>query len=288
VTSAVSPEPEALPAAPSIGHAPTAGAETATLVADDAIRSPLLVVPTDASSSVVIDISDGAHPAIVDLVDAESWVPDDVRGTGLLAAATWQRMVKRAIDISASVAMLAVLSPLLMVTALAVGLTSRGGVFFRQDRVGQQGRRFRMYKFRSMVRDAEALRARYEDRNHHTDGPIFKIPNDPRVTRVGRVIRRLSIDELPQLFNVIRGDMSLVGPRPPLPVEFDRYDQRELQRVLVRPGLTCIWQVSGRSEVDFDRWIDMDLEYIRHWDLRLDLRLLLKSVPAVISGRGAY
>ena len=120
------------------------------------------------------------------------------------------------------------------------------------------------------------------------DGPIFKIRDDPRVTSVGRVIRRLSIDELPQLFNVLKGDMSLVGPRPPLTEECSHYTARERQRLLVKPGVTCIWQVSGRSDLDFQTWVDMDLEYIQTWTLRLDLVLLLKTIPAVLSGRGAY
>jgi lipopolysaccharide/colanic/teichoic acid biosynthesis glycosyltransferase len=292
VTSALSPDPDARSLAASDAASlpldgPVVEAGSAPAVSDEA-RAALVVVPSSPSGDVVIDISDAAHPAIVDLIDATTWVPDDVRGTGLLVAATWQRFVKRALDVLGSVAMLTVLSPLLLVTAVAVGLTSPGGVFYRQERVGRDGRHFRMIKFRSMVRDAHAMRSLLEDQNRHAPGPIFKIPDDPRVTRVGRVIRRFSIDELPQLMNVIMGDMSLVGPRPPLPEEFDRYDQREMQRVLVRPGLTCIWQVSGRSEVDFDQWIDMDLEYIRTWTLTLDVRLLLKSIPAVIAGHGAY
>jgi len=294
VTSAISPESDPVtvvwPIETSPDLATAAGDHTAASLERGLqdVGAALLVVPTDASADVLIDLTGGAHPAIVDLIDAETWVPDDVRGTGLLAASPWQRVAKRTIDLVGAVGMLLLLSPLLVIAGLAVGLTSPGGVFFRQERIGRDGRRFRMYKFRSMVRDAEAMRATLRDRNQHAAGPIFKIPDDPRVTAVGRVIRRLSVDELPQLLNVIRGDMSLVGPRPPLPEEFDDYDQREMQRVLVRPGLTCIWQVSGRSEVDFDRWIDMDLEYIRHWTIRQDIQLLLKSVPAVIAGHGAY
>lgn len=240
------------------------------------------------SSDVILDLTDGAHPAIIDLIGTGTHVPDDVRGTGLLAASAWRAGTKRAIDVAGSLLLLVIASPLLLVTALIVAVTSPGSVIFRQQRVGRDGRLFPMYKFRSMVRDAHEQRHLHADRNQHEGGPAFKIQGDPRMTPVGRVIRRFSIDELPQLVNVLRGDMSLVGPRPPLPDEFDEYDRRERQRVLVRPGLTCIWQVSGRSDVDFDRWIDMDLRYIRTWSIRLDILLLLKSVPAVVSGRGAY
>jgi lipopolysaccharide/colanic/teichoic acid biosynthesis glycosyltransferase len=145
-----------------------------------------------------------------------------------------------------------------------------------------------MFKFRSMYRDAHEDRHLHAHQNRHTIGPVFKIPDDPRITRVGRVIRRLSLDELPQLMNVLRGDMSLVGPRPALPEEFDLCDDGVRQRTLVKPGLTCIWQVSGRSDVDFLRWVDLDLEYIRTWTLRLDLLLLIRTIPAVLRGRGAY
>jgi lipopolysaccharide/colanic/teichoic acid biosynthesis glycosyltransferase len=144
-----------------------------------------------------------------------------------------------------------------------------------------------MAKFRSMYMDAHDHRDEHVHSNMHV-GPIFKIRDDPRVTPVGRAIRRFSIDELPQLFNVLLGNMSLVGPRPPLPEEFLRYSARDRGRIAVKPGVTCIWQVSGRSDLDFETWIDMDLEYIQTWSLRLDLRLLAKTVPAVLTGRGAY
>ena len=207
--------------------------------------------------------------------------------TGLLDPALWQIAVKRGIDIALSVIAIVVLTPLLLAVALLVKLTSRGPIFYVQERVGRDGEPFKIVKFRSMYQDAHDQRLEHAHRNMH-GGPIFKIRDDPRVTPVGRAIRRLSIDELPQLFNVLKGDMSLVGPRPPLPEEFLRYDAREQQRLLVKPGVTCIWQVSGRSDVDFDTWIDMDLEYIRTWSLRLDVKLLAKTVPAVLTGRGAY
>ncbi len=206
---------------------------------------------------------------------------------GLIDADLWQVAVKRAMDIVASALAIVVLTPVLLAVALLIKTTSRGSVFYVQERVGRDGEPFRMVKFRSMYRDAHARRDEHAELNIH-QGPIFKIRDDPRITPVGRAIRRLSIDELPQFFNVLMGSMSLVGPRPALPEEFLDYTERERQRLLVKPGVTCIWQVSGRSDVDFETWIDMDLEYIEDWSLRLDLKLLMKTVPAVITGRGAY
>jgi lipopolysaccharide/colanic/teichoic acid biosynthesis glycosyltransferase len=205
----------------------------------------------------------------------------------LSGAKTWQLVLKRIIDIIGSSVALIVLSPVLVLAAIAVLADSPGPIFFVQERIGRDGRGFRMYKFRSMGKDADEVRYRHE-RANECSGPIFKIRRDPRITPVGRVLRKLSIDELPQLINVLRGEMSLVGPRPPLPGEFRRYQAREMQRLLVTPGMTCIWQVRGRSEIDFDEWVELDLEYIRTWSLRLDLKLLFLTIPAVISGRGAY
>lgn len=206
---------------------------------------------------------------------------------GLVDAAMWQLAVKRFMDIAASALAIVVLTPVLLAVALLIKCTSRGSVFYVQERVGRAGEPFRMVKFRSMYRDAHERRAEHAEQNMH-QGPIFKIRDDPRITPVGRAIRRLSIDELPQFFNVLMGRMSLVGPRPALPEEFLDYTERERGRLLVKPGVTCIWQVSGRSDVDFDTWIDMDLEYIEDWSLRMDCLLLAKTVPAVITGRGAY
>jgi exopolysaccharide biosynthesis polyprenyl glycosylphosphotransferase len=224
------------------------------------------------------------EPTVVEYRVAEPVAPSR---EGLLNAAWWQLAVKRGTDIITSALAIVVLSPLLLAVALLVRITSRGPVFYVQRRVGRDGDPFRMVKFRSMYRDAHDRRDEHGDQNMH-QGPIFKIRNDPRVTPVGRAIRRLSIDELPQFFNVLMGNMSLVGPRPPLPEEFLDYTDRERQRLLVKPGVTCIWQVSGRSDIDFHTWIDMDLEYIESWSLRLDLKLLAKTVPAVLTGRGAY
>ncbi len=222
--------------------------------------------------------------AVVEFRVAEEVAPSRV---GLLNAAFWQIAVKRLMDIVVSTLAIVALTPVLLAVALLIRTTSRGPVFYVQERVGRGGGPFRMMKFRSMYRGAHERRDEHSELNIH-QGPIFKIRDDPRITPVGRAIRRLSLDELPQFFNVLMGSMSLVGPRPALPEEFLDYTERERQRLQVKPGLTCIWQVSGRSDVDFDTWIDMDLEYIDEWSLRLDLMLLAKTVPAVITGRGAY
>lgn len=212
---------------------------------------------------------------------------EDVADVGLIAARRWQLVVKRVLDVVVASVLLVLLLPLVVLAALLVVTTTPGSAFYTHERVGRGGRRFRMYKLRSMYRDAAALRAGLEDANE-ADGPVFKIRDDPRVTPVGRVIRKLSVDELPQLWNVVKGDMSLVGPRPPLPDEVGTYDWLQWRRLSVTPGLTCIWQVSGRSEVDFAHWLEMDLDYIRRWSLRLDLLLLARTIPVVLLGRGAY
>ena len=159
-------------------------------------------------------------------------------------------------------------------------------MFFRQRRVGLNGRTFVLYKFRSMSRDAEGRRGELESLNEMS-GPVFKMQRDPRVTPIGRFMRRLSFDEVPQLWNVLRGDMSLVGPRPPLPDEVRKYVRWQRRRLSMKPGLTCLWQVSGRNRIDFDDWMRMDLSYIDNWSLKLDFEILLRTLPAVISARGA-
>jgi lipopolysaccharide/colanic/teichoic acid biosynthesis glycosyltransferase len=252
----------------------------------DATAETPVVIEIQGEHDVVVDLTQPPRPVIVDLVTTVE-PPEDL-STGLLVASWWQLATKRAIDVVGSLVMLILLSPILLVTAIAIATTSEGEVIHRQRRIGRDGRPFTMLKFRSMVVGAHEQRHLYEHRNDHDQGPIFKIRDDPRVTRVGRVIRRFSIDELPQLVNVLKGDMSMVGPRPPLPEEFETYNVRQQLRTLATPGLTCIWQVSGRSDVDFDSWVDMDLEYIKRWTLRLDLSLLVKSVPSVIAGHGAY
>ncbi|GAC1340623.1 MAG: sugar transferase [Myxococcales bacterium] len=197
-----------------------------------------------------------------------------------------QRALKRLFDIVSSAAALWLLLPVLLVTALLVKATSRGPVLFRQQRVGRNGRRFNMLKFRSMVVDAEELKAALLQHNEQT-GPVFKMKQDPRVTRVGRFIRKYSIDELPQLINVLRGDMSVVGPRPPVPGEVAKYEAWQLRRLCVRPGLTCLWQVSGRNQISFEDWMYLDMQYIDHWSLRHDLNLIFRTLPVVFLGRGA-
>ncbi len=195
-------------------------------------------------------------------------------------------MIKRGIDLTGSALALLVTSPLLALVAVLVKLEDGGPVFFAQERAGLYGRRFQMYKFRSMAVDAEARKESLAHLNEMS-GPVFKMRDDPRITRVGRWIRRLSIDELPQFYNVLRGEMSLVGPRPPIPLEVARYERWQMRRLSMKPGITCIWQVSGRNEVDFDTWMRLDLEYIDNWSLFLDLKLLMKTVPVVIAGSGA-
>ncbi len=195
-------------------------------------------------------------------------------------------LLKRVFDLAVSVVALLAVSPILLGTALSIRLSSRGPAIFRQRRMGMNGREFTLYKFRTMVQGAEALKSQLSSRNE-MDGPVFKIQDDPRVTPLGKWLRKLSLDELPQLFNVLRGDMSLVGPRPPVPGEVEKYERWQRRRLSMRPGITCIWQVSGRNSVNFRRWMEMDLEYIDNWSLFLDFKILLKTIPAVLTSRGA-
>lgn len=197
-------------------------------------------------------------------------------------------MVKRVIDFAGAAVLILIFGVPMLIVALAIKLTSPGPVLFRQLRSGLNGKPFTMLKFRSMVTDAEQRRHELEVLNEMS-GPVFKVTNDPRVTPLGRFLRRYSIDEWPQLFNVLRGEMSLVGPRP-LPVdEVKRFDDlAHRRRLSVKPGLTCLWQVSGRNNVrDFREWVRLDLEYIDNWSLWLDLKILLRTIPAVLSGTGA-
>jgi len=197
-----------------------------------------------------------------------------------------QMAIKRVLDVLGSTGALLLLSPLFVVVALLVAITSPGPILFRQRRVGRYGRLFNMLKFRSMVADAEALRPGLTRQNEQS-GPVFKIRDDPRITRVGRILRKYSIDELPQFINVLRGDMSIVGPRPPVPSEVARYEAWQRRRLSVRPGITCLWQVSGRNEISFEEWMYLDMQYIDHWSLVEDIKLILKTVPVVVTGRGA-
>jgi exopolysaccharide biosynthesis polyprenyl glycosylphosphotransferase len=195
-------------------------------------------------------------------------------------------LVRRVMDVLLAGLLLIPASVVMLAAAFLIRLSSRGPVLFRQERCGLNGRVFTMYKFRSMIDNAEQLRFELEALNE-MDGPVFKSSRDPRITAVGKALRRFSIDELPQLYNVLRGDMSLVGPRPPLPQEVARYQRWQRRRLSMKPGITCLWQISGRNEVSFEDWMKLDLTYIDNWSLLLDLKILLKTVPVVLLGRGA-
>jgi lipopolysaccharide/colanic/teichoic acid biosynthesis glycosyltransferase len=199
-----------------------------------------------------------------------------------------ERGIKRILDVAIALAMLVLLSPFLLLVALLVRLTSRGPALFEWRVLGERAQPFVGYKFRTMVVNAEALKSDYLDLNEMT-GPVFKMRNDPRVTPIGRFLRKYSIDEVPQLWNVIKGEMTLVGPRPPYAHEYAAFDPRHWGKLAVRPGLTCTWQVMGRSTIaNFDEWAHLDLAYIRDWSLWLDLKLLLQTIPAVLRGHGAF
>ncbi|HUP45686.1 MAG TPA: sugar transferase [Thermoanaerobaculia bacterium] len=194
--------------------------------------------------------------------------------------------LKRLLDVAISVLLLALALPIVVIAALAIRLTSPGSVVFKQERLGLNGRIFTLYKFRTMIEDADRHREEVHHLNQMT-GPVFKAKGDPRITPVGRFLRKFSLDELPQLWNVLKGDMSLVGPRPPIPEEVASYHRWHRRRLSMKPGLTCLWQVSGRNNVDFDRWMELDLQYIDNWSPTLDFKILLRTIPAVLSGKGA-
>jgi exopolysaccharide biosynthesis polyprenyl glycosylphosphotransferase len=201
----------------------------------------------------------------------------------------WQLKVKYLFDIIVTLIALPVSLPIWVFAALAIKMESTGPVLYKQVRIGLDGNAFTLYKFRSMHdgSDDASVRGDLQSLNE-ADGPVFKMKNDPRVTKVGFFLRRTSMDEIPQLINVLRGEMSLVGPRPGLPREVQRYGEREKRRLTVRPGLTCLWQIQGRSNIPFDRWVDLDLEYIEKQSLWLDALILLKTIPAVLKGSGAW
>jgi lipopolysaccharide/colanic/teichoic acid biosynthesis glycosyltransferase len=219
-----------------------------------------------------------------DLIDWAAFLPPHAHSF------RWQfaQRVKRLIDITVSAVGLVLLLPVFVVLPILIRLTSRGPGYYRWHVLGQYARSFRGYKFRSMVLDADGLKEGMEHLNH-MEGPAFKIRNDPRVTRVGRFLRKFSIDELPQLWSVFKGDMSLVGPRPPFPEEYERFKPWHRTKLAVKPGITCLWQISGRSDIhDFEDWAELDMKYIREWSLWLDLKILLRTIPVVIRGSGAY
>jgi len=206
------------------------------------------------------------------------------RGTILLT-----RVMKRGLDICGSLFALALFSPIFILTSILIKLEDRGPVFFCQQRVGAGGRMFGIWKFRSMVINADKIKDQLlQDNQHGQTAVTFKMKNDPRVTKVGKWIRKLSIDEFPQFFNVLRGEMSLVGPRPPVPKEVATYKASHLRRLRVKPGITCLWQIGGRADIDFEGQVRLDLNYIRSASLYNDIVILLKTVPAVLFGKGAY
>jgi exopolysaccharide biosynthesis polyprenyl glycosylphosphotransferase len=195
--------------------------------------------------------------------------------------------MKRSADFILSAIGIILISPILLITAIAIKIDSRGPLLIKQKRIGKNGAPFHMLKFRSMVANAEALKASLASQNEAV-GPVFKIKNDPRITRVGHFIRKYSLDELPQLFNVLMGQMSLIGPRPPLPNEVEQYTDYQWRRFDVRPGITGLWQVSGRSDLPFEEWVKLDIYYIERWSLSLEFKILLKTIPVVLKGEGAY
>lgn len=195
--------------------------------------------------------------------------------------------LKRLIDITGSLIGLILLSPIFIVVAIAIKIEDpKGTIFFAQERNGKYPKTFNMYKFRSMVYNAEELLKELKEQNEMS-GPAFKMKNDPRITKIGRFIRKTSIDELPQLINILKGDMSFVGPRPPIPREVEQYDEYQLQRLSVKPGLTCYWQVSGRNNIDFDNWVELDLKYIKERNILIDVKLILMTIPALLGDKNA-
>lgn len=195
--------------------------------------------------------------------------------------------IKRIFDVVLSAFAIVVLLPLLLIISIAVKLNSEGPAIYKQKRAGKDRKSFTIYKFRSMCEDADRQRNNLQEQNE-CDGPVFKILRDPRVTEVGKFLRKTSLDELPQLFNIVKGDMSIVGPRPPLLDEVQQYTPHQMHRLDVKPGLTCYWQISGRSDIGFEKWVQLDLQYIEERSIYTDLKIILKTVPAVLLGRGAY
>ncbi|HYT59858.1 MAG TPA: exopolysaccharide biosynthesis polyprenyl glycosylphosphotransferase [Haliangiales bacterium] len=217
-----------------------------------------------------------------------------LNGYARLKRVAWRRLtggtrrIKRAFDAAVSLLLLLLLGPLFLVIALLIKLDDGGPVFFAQTRVGKWGRHFKMFKFRSMYVDAERRLQELLAHNEHRDGVTFKMKKDPRITRIGKWLRRLSLDELPQFINVLWGDMSLVGPRPPVPREVEKYSAAERRRLMATPGITGLWQVGGRAEIDFSGQVQLDVQYIESQTFWGDVTILLKTIPVVLSGRGAY
>lgn len=197
-------------------------------------------------------------------------------------------VIKRAIDIIGSLIGIILLSPVFLIVGILIKLEDpKGSILFTQERYGIYPYKFRMYKFRSMIHDAEQVLDNLKNLNEQ-DGPAFKMKDDPRITKIGKIIRKTSLDELPQLFNVLQGDMSLVGPRPAIPSEVEEYTKYQMQRLLIKPGMTCIWQVKGRNRVTFNEWVEMDIEYIKNRSILLDLKLILKTVKLLFGDKNAF
>ncbi|WP_055666494.1 sugar transferase [Desnuesiella massiliensis] len=215
-----------------------------------------------------------------DKVGSKSLIGEDYKKS------TGYFVTKRIIDLAGSLFGIIVLSPIMLLTAIAIKLSSKGPVFFVQERVGQDTRVFKMYKFRSMIIDAEELLYKLKDKNEMS-GPMFKMKEDPRVTKVGRFIRKTSLDELPQLFNVLKGDMSLVGPRPNLPREVAKFEPWMRDKLIAKPGLTCYWQVMGRNDIDFKQWMELDIKYVRERSLSLDVKLILRTFRVLFGDKHA-
>jgi exopolysaccharide biosynthesis polyprenyl glycosylphosphotransferase len=259
------------------------------IVAGTAVGSGMLQQIDDALAGA--DISVRVSPGLANLAASRACV-EPLDGMALFTLrrrrfSSRARLLKRTLDVAIATLMLVLASPVMLLVALMVRLTSSGPALFRQERIGAEGRAFTMWKFRTMVVDAERLRDGLHGTNE-ADGVLFKLRADPRVTRVGRWLRRFAIDELPQLFNVVRGDMSLVGPRPALPEEALNYDERVRGRLRVKPGLTGLWQVNGRHELVFEDYLRYDLFYVENWSVMMDLYILAKTVPALIAARGSY
>ncbi len=241
------------------------------------------VQPTEAKQELAVDPGQTGRAATI-----HESRPHSVPHRPAPRVSMMYKVNKRLMDVIIASTLLFLLSPLFLMIALFIKLNDRGPVFFVQKRVGRKGKQFSFFKFRTMVPNAERLKDQLEAQNRFQNDVTFKIQADPRVTPVGRLLRKTSLDELPQLWNVVRGEMSLVGPRPPLPREVFRYSPVERKRLDVTPGLTCLWQVSGRSDLPFEKQVELDLHYIQHQSLWMDILLILKTIPAICFMRGAY
>jgi exopolysaccharide biosynthesis polyprenyl glycosylphosphotransferase len=264
---------------------------------DRVVDEVLFCTPIEHLAAVLPHVRLCEEVGVTAHVQAESMachsIPEivDFHGVPLLAYSPARHSpelltIKRAIDVILAIIGIVLTAPIMLICAIVIKLTSPGPILFRQLRSGLNGRTFRMFKFRTMGPDAEARRHEVAHLDT-TPGPTFKAPADPRVTAIGRVLRRWSLDELPQMFNVLKGDMAIVGPRPPIPAEVKQYDRWQRRRLSMRPGLTCLWQIKGRHRIGFQEWMQLDLFYIDHWSLRLDFLIVCKTVSIVLGGTGA-